>query len=170
MATALTTNISASLIATLTQGLDLGTAQLPANLAKSFAWPNGTGANQADRIFTDIRTLGASGAEDLDLAGVLTDGLGNTISFARVRALIVAADVGNTNNVIVGGASSNGFISWVGAATHTVTVRPGGLLVLVAPDAPAYAVTAATADLLHIANSAGTTGVTYSVAIIGASV
>lgn len=50
-----------------------------------------------------------------------------------------------------------------------MTVRPGGLLVLAAPDVAAYAVTAATGDLLHVANSAGGSAVTYDVVVIGAS-
>lgn len=129
----------------------------------------GTAASQADRLFTDTRTLGASAAEDLDLAGVLLDAFGATLTFARIKGLVIAASAANTNNVIVGGAVSNGFISWAGAATHTVTIRPGGVFALFAPDAVAYTVTAATADLLHIANSGAGTGVTYDVLILGSS-
>ena len=40
----------------------------------------------------------------------------------------------------------------------------GGMLV--APDANGYAITATTADLLKIANSAGGTSVTYTIAIL----
>jgi hypothetical protein len=71
--------------------------------------------------------------------------------------------------VIVGGAAANQFLTWVGAATHTVTVRPGGLFQLIAPDATAYAVTATTADLLRITNSGAGTSVTYDIVLLGAS-
>jgi hypothetical protein len=59
----------------------------------------------------------------------------------------------------------------VGAATHTVTVRPGGVLALFtgAADANGYAVAAGATDFLRIANSGGTTGVTYDIWIIGTS-
>jgi hypothetical protein len=149
--------------------LDLDTATYPLTLSRSYATSSGTGLGQADRVFTDRRTLTASSTEDLDLAGVLLDAFGAAITFARIKTLIIAADSGNTNNVIVGNAATNGFISWVGGATHTVTVRPGGVLLVAATDATAYTVTAATADLLHIANSAGGTSVTYDVVLIGAS-
>ena len=167
----LTTRLSIAASAIQTATLDLGTAQ--AQLAKSYTFDlaNGTAAGQADRVFHDTRTLAASANEDLDLAGVLVDALGVTLTFARIKGLIVAAAAANTNNVIVGGAASNGFISWVGASTHTITLRPGAVLTLMAgaADVTGYAVTAATADLLRIANSAGSTTVTYDITIIGAS-
>jgi hypothetical protein len=168
---ALTSKLLVAVSATLSSTLDLGEADAPLSKTYRKILATGTGAGLADKIFHDQRTLSASGSEDLDLAGVLTDPLGATLTFARVKGLIIAAAAANTNNVIVGGAASNGFISWVGGATHTVTVRPGGVLALFAGegDATGYAVTAATGDLLHVANSAGGTGVTYDVIIIGAS-
>jgi hypothetical protein len=167
----LTSRISIAASAIQTAALDLGTAS--AQLSKSYIVDlvNGTAAGQVDRIFHDQRTLTASANEDLDLAGALTDAFGTSLTFVRIKGLIVAAAAGNTNNVIVGGATSNGFVSWVGGATHTVTLRPGAVLALTAgsADATGYAVTAATGDLLRIANSAGTTGVTYDIAVIGCS-
>lgn len=165
----LSSKVTVAVAADQTNLLDLATVSAPLAFARAYATDNGTGLGQADRIFHDRRTLSASATEDLDLAGVLVDPFGATITFARIKALIIAADPGNTNNVIVGNATTNGFISWVGAATHTVTVRPGGLLLLAAADATAYAVTAGTADLLKVLNSAGGTSVTYDVVLIGAS-
>lgn len=142
----------------------------PAGLRRGGAEPRlGHWATQADRLFTDNRTLSASASEDLDLAGVLTDAFGATLTFARIKGLVIKAATANTNNVIVGNAASNGFITWCGGATNTVTVRPGGVFALWAPDATAYAVTAGTGDLLHIANSGAGTSVTYDVILIGAS-
>lgn len=168
---ALTSKLSVGVSGKQTTTLDFGTPE--ASLAKTFSvsLASGTGAGQADRIFTDTRTLGASGTEDLDLAGVLTDAFGATLTFAKVKAIYIAAAAGNTNNVVVGGAASNGFITWVGGATHTVTVRPGGAFALFAgsADANGYAVTAGTGDKLTVTNSAGTTSVTYDIAVIGTS-
>jgi hypothetical protein len=167
----LTTRLTLAASASQTSTLDLGTAQ--ALLAKSYTaeLASGTAAGQADRIFHDTRTLAASANEDLDLAGVLTDALGGALTFVRIKGLIVSAAAGNTNNVIVGGAASNQFLSWVGAATHTVTVRPGATFALFAgaADAVGYAVTAATGDLLRVANSSSGSTVTYDVVVLGCS-
>lgn len=168
---ALTSNLLVTVASKLTAAQDLG--QAVASMAKSYevSLTDGTTAGKADKVFHDTRTLAASATEDIDLTGVLADPLGVTLSFVKVKALIVAAAAGNTNNVIVGGASSAGFVSWVGGATHTVTVRPGAVLALVAgeSDSTGYGVTATTADLLKIANSAGTTSVTFDLIVIGTS-
>src|ERR1700759_3160663 len=149
--------------------IDFTTGVAPLDKTYQQLYSTGTGAGQADRIFHDQRTIAPSANDDLDLAGVLIDVFGAAVTFAHIRGLIIAAEAGNTNNVVVGNAASNGFITWVGAATHTVTVRPGCFLALCATDATSYAVTAATADLLRVANSGAGTSVTYDVILIGAS-
>lgn len=148
-----------------------GVATPRSDLSFSQATPlgGGTGANQADRMYAATRTLALSTGEDLDLAGTLTDSFGAVITFARIKAMIFRAAATNVNNVIIGNAASNGFISWVGSATDKLTLRPGGTFALIAPDATAYAVTAATADLLHVLNGGAGTPVTYDVVLIGSS-
>ena len=164
-------NTALELLLNVDQSLDSGLSagSVPVHLTERRTLTNGTGANQADLVYHARRTLVASATEDLDLAGVLVGTFPGALAFVRIKLIYVVASSANTNNVILGGASSNAFVNWVGAATHTVTVRPGGLLVLAAPDATAYAVTAATGDLLHVANSAGSTSVTYDIVLIGAS-
>lgn len=166
---AVTSRVSLDLVALLTGTHDLSAPS--ANLQTARAWPlaPGTGANQADRVFADRRTLAASATENLDLAASLTDALGATITFAKVRALLVAAAAANANTVVVGGAASNAMSTMFGDATDTVVVRPGGAMLLVAPDATGYAVTAATGDLLKVGNGGAGTAVTYDVVIIGTS-
>ena len=137
---------------------------------KTISLTTGTGLNQADQIFFDQRTIAISGTDDLDLAGGVTHSItGAAFSFARIKGILIYAAIANTNNVIVGGAAATQFATWVGAAAHTVTVRPGGMFMLFAPDATAYAVTAATADLLRIANSGAVSTVLYDIILIGAS-
>ncbi|MGW1661056.1 hypothetical protein [Streptomyces microflavus] len=154
----------------LSAALDLGTSKAPQALSRSVSLGSGTGAGKADRIWSDRRTLAASGTEDLDLAGVLLDAFGAAVTFARIKGLVIAAAAGNTNNVIVGAASSNPWATLLGA-THTLTVRPGGFVAVGTgvADATGYAVTASTGDLLKIANSSSGTAVTYDIHIIGAS-
>jgi hypothetical protein len=164
-----TSSVVLSVTGSQSNAIDFTTGIAPLARTYQMLYSTGTGAGSADRIWHDQRTIAPSGTDDLDLAGVLTDVFGATVTFARVKALMVAAASGNTNNVIVGNAATNGFITWVGAATHTVTVRPGGFLALAASDATSYAVTAGTGDLLRIANSGAGTSVVYDIVVIGAS-
>ncbi|MEV4059726.1 hypothetical protein [Nonomuraea dietziae] len=157
------------LAAELTSPLDLTTVAAPLSFARQVSLTDGAGLNQANRLWSDERVLAASANEDLDLAGTLADPFGAAITFARVKALLVAASPANANNVVIGGAASNQFVGPFGAGTHTLAVRPGGLLALTAPDATGYAVTAGTGDLLRVANSGAGSSVTYQIVVVGAA-
>lgn len=164
----LSTNMRLDLKSTLSTALDLVTSRAPLAYSSTIDLASGVGANQADKVFADTRTLAASATEDLDLAGVLSDPLGAALTFARIKAVLVKAAAGNTNNVQVTRPAANGVPLFL-AAGDGLAVRPGGLFLWVAPDATGVAVTAGTGDLLTFTNSAGSTGVTYDVVIIGAS-
>lgn len=160
-------NINVNVTGQLTAALDLEGVVSTLSKKMLLALSDGTGANQANNCFSDTRTLAASASESLDLAGALVNAIGQTIAFTKVKAIMIFAAAGNTNDVVVGGASSNGFATPFGAAAHTARVKPGGSLILTAPDVNGYAVTAGTGDLLQIANGAAGTPVTYDVILIG---
>ena len=164
----LSTSMRLDLKSTLATALDLVTSRAPLDYSASIALASGTGANQANLLFADTRTLAASATEDLDLAGVLSDPLGAALTFARIKFVLVKAAVGNTNNVNVTRPASNGVPLFL-AAGDGLPIRPGGGNAWWAPDATGVAVTAGTGDLLTFTNSAGSTSVTYDVVIIGAS-
>lgn len=167
--TTLTARISLNIDAILADALDIGTVEYHPQYGANYVLTDGSGANQANSIFTDTRILAASATEDLDLAGVLVNAFGATITFDKIKALIIKADAANTNDVLVGGAASAQASAFFGDVTDVVKVKPGGMLALVAPDANGYDVTATTADLLKIANSAGSTAVGYTIILIGVS-
>ncbi|MFG1247620.1 hypothetical protein [Xanthobacter flavus] len=138
------------------------------NVGLSTAFADGLTDFKADRLWCDERTLSASSADSLDLAGGLTDSAGAAITFAKVRAIVVKAALANSADIVVGGAASNTFTGPFGGATHTVAVRPGGTLVLCAPKT-GWPVTASTGDILKILNGSGSAAATYQVAILGNS-
>src|SRR3954463_2727815 len=49
----------------------------------------GAGYGKADISFSDDRALSASGSENLDLAGALTDAFGQTIAAVKVKAIVI---------------------------------------------------------------------------------
>lgn len=165
---ALTSRVAVELAARLTGTADFGAPVSEPRFSQQVSLASGTGAGQADRVWADRRTLAASASEDLDLTGTLVDALGATLTLARVKALYVAASASNTNDVVLGGAASSAWSALLGA-TGTVTVKPGGVLLVVAPGATAYPVTAGTGDLLKVANSGAGSSVTYDICIVGSS-
>jgi hypothetical protein len=164
----LATNILLKVGALLEGSNDLGSPVFPLNYNPNFNLATGTGASQADLLFSDTRTLGASATEDLDLAGSLVDPLGATLTFVTIKGIIIKAASANTNDVEVKPAAANGFIGPFNAAADTLIIPPGGMIVLMAP-VSGWAVTAGTGDLLTITNGAAGTGVDYDIILIGAS-
>lgn len=164
------TAMSFSVATVLNNALTLGVvATAPLSVQQSYGMTTGTGAGQADKVYAATRTITASSNDDLDLNGVLVDALGVIVPFLRVKALIVRAAATNVNNLVMGGGATNPVTTILGGTTPTLTIRPGGSLFLVATDATAYAVTAATADILRFTNGGAGSSVTYDVIIIGAS-
>lgn len=169
---AVTGSVNLSIAGTQTFSRDLSSISIssPESLTHSVTLVAGSsGALAVDRMFFDQRNLSASATEDLDLVGTtLTDLSGTAMAFAKIKAIGFKALSTNTNNVVIGAAASN---AWTGLlnSTGTITLRPGAAFVLAvgATDATGYSTTASTGDLLKVANSGGTTGVDYQIAILG---
>lgn len=167
---ALKSTLAVAASAQLTSALDLTSAAAPLQFSRSVSLASGTGAGKADRLFSDRRTLAASATEDLDLSGALLDALGGPAQFVRIKGLLIAASKANTNNVVIGAAASNQWSTLLNA-TGTLTLRPGAAVCCMAgdTDATGWTVTAGTGDILKVANSAGSTSVTYDIVVIGNS-
>ena len=163
------TRVAIDVACTESIALDLVEASVPLAVTHALTLTDGTGAGQADLIFHDRRTLAASANEDIDLNGVLTK-LGQTVNFARIRAVVVLASSENTNDVQVTRPSANGVPLFM-AAGDGIALRPGEAFAWLggAADATGKVVTAGTADLLNVANSGAGSSVTYDVIIIGCS-
>ncbi len=167
----LTSKISLQVTADLSKALDLVTARAALSKAYTTNFASGTAAGQADKVFHDQRTLAPSATENLDLAGSLTDALGDALTFARIKGIVFHAAAANVNNVLIGGDVTNTFFPMFGLETDSLILRPDATVALWcgAADATGYAVTAATADLLKVTNSGAGTSVTYDVILLGAS-
>jgi hypothetical protein len=162
----LSTAIRLSVAATLAGSADLESNTSRLDLSVAHALATGTGASQADKLWSDQRTLAPSAADALDLAGGITDALGATVTLVRVKGLLICND--STSETLTVGAGANPWITWLNASGDAVKVAPGGTLLLVAPDATAYAVTAGTGDTLTVTNSGGAATI-YRIVVVGAS-
>lgn len=170
---ALKTSIALTINTTLTAATAPLGAAATAALApygKLVELASGTAVGQADKLYYAQRTLIASTSEDLDLTGLLLDAFGVAIPMARIKALAITALKTNTNNVIVGAAAGNQWVTLLNAA-GTLTLRPEATVCVFAgaSDATGYVVTAGTGDLLKVLNGGAGTPVDYEIVIIGAS-
>lgn len=162
-AAALTASVKVGIGGTYSNTVDLLTSESKINMSgRGVDFANGTGASQANILFTDTRTIAASTTEDLDIRGTsLVDSFGNDLACVELKALMVFASSANTNNVVLGGDANS--VPFLSTAATTVSIKPGGAFVLLDPSAGGVAVTADTGDILQVANSGGTTTVTYDI-------
>lgn len=158
-------NTSLKVLANTSKTLDLGTVSFPLNWTSTQAWTDGTGAAKYQIAWTDTRTTDGTG-EDLDLAGVLKDAFGQTLTFTIVKVIAVSASSANTQPVVIGAGGHPISGLFGDAASDTIKVRPGGTITIVAPDATGYPVTATSADDLMI-KAGATASVTYSIMVLG---
>src|SRR3990172_12154184 len=75
----LSANVKVSINATQTKTADFESASSAIAHALSVAFSDGVAAGQANRIWKDTRTLGASATEDLDFSGALLDIFGDAV-------------------------------------------------------------------------------------------
>lgn len=127
----------------------------------------GATSGKANWAYYASRTVTATTADNLDLSGSLTDGLGNTISATKLKLLAVAvSSPDGTKALRVGprGVSNAAQLNFGGVAStdyQTVTTWH----VIYEPVA-GYTITAGTGDVLGIYNP-GAGSVTYSVLLAG---
>ena len=127
----------------------------------------GTGNNQINRRVTKRYTIAGSANQDLDLAASLTDDFGDTITFTKIKELIVSlAAPDGTLKVRVGPQNvTNGWqgpFGGVGASDYVDVFHHQRFV----DPFTGFAVTAGTGDILRIHNPGGSS-VTVDVVIAG---
>jgi hypothetical protein len=138
-----------------------GTNSIGSNLVLTTT-PTGSGANPP--------TSNSSGAADTWTLSALTDGLGRSVPFRRIRIFYLSNPNTVDGNILtVGGAASNEWTAIVGGAGQTFPVKSLGVEVKTALNTTGFVVTPSSSDQLKIKN-AGPNPITYRIALVGASV
>lgn len=129
------------------------------------ALATGTAANQADRaMYAGDQVLSSGNNLDLNLytganfQGLATglDLLGNTLTNAEVVALLIHNRASSAGNLVIGGeGTANAWLGPLPANTDTITLPPGGSIMLFAPTNPAWAVGSSSNNLLRLNASGG---------------
>ncbi|MBF0410927.1 MAG: hypothetical protein HQM10_26515 [Candidatus Riflebacteria bacterium] len=162
---ALTSSTQITISSTHTSAVGLSTAKDEVGYGINKTFSNGSGTTQvADLVYHASRTLTTAASENLDFAGTLTDSFGNTLTFARIKSITVE-NTSASMTLTIGSDTTE--IPIFNPSGGGITVPPSGVMTIVAP-LSGWAVTADTADLLTIANSAGSSTI-YKVWVVGSS-
>lgn len=166
MAVAQTGEISVRVSSKLGNSFDLDTVVSALDKTFSIPFTNGTGANQANNRWSDTRSLLTATNEDLDFAGgSLTGPLGTALTFTKIKAIVIYAPTTNTAAIAVTRPAANG-VPFLTTASDGFSLQPGGLFILTNPSDAGITVTAATGDLINIANASGATQ-SYQIIVLG---
>lgn len=132
-------------------------------------WSDGTGPNQTNIIYRARRTVTLSTTtDDIDLAGVLTDIFGNTISFTHIKEIVILnrATVSG-EDLLIGGAAANAWSQpFNGSTTAQDDCWAGGIWVRSAP-LSGIAVTGGSSDTLRITHNGSADDIDYDIVIKG---
>ena len=162
---AITAEILARVKITQTGANDFGGPEFDPVIETLIQLTDGTTANKANLAFVDQRTVATGATDSIDLAGVLTDAFGATITAAELVAVLIInkprTGAVNTTDLTIGGGTNGVITDALG-----FVLKPGAVFLLAAGDAAGVkTVTAGTADILTIVNSAGAAA-TYQIAIL----
>ena len=154
--------ITTALMGTHKGATEINTPATELDFHPSSAYSFGTGNNQINKIWQQERTVTAA-AENLDLAGVLVDDFGNTLTFTLINFLIIENRSTTATEVLT---ITGSFCDAIFAAggTYVDKIGPSGHWMKDNP-IDGYVVTAGSADIITVDPGADT--IIYRVAIGG---
>ena len=168
--TTLASEIKASIQWAFQESLALTTVGDASQLAYDDALASGTAADQADRIWSDQRTLAAGANDDLDLTALAHSVFGSTVSInlARVKAiLIIHTSTTAGERLWLDSSVTNGFTGpFAGSATSKLEIGADSAALL-ASKKDGWA-TASNNKVLRIHNAGAHTAV-YNIVVLGTS-
>jgi hypothetical protein len=171
MADTLSVEIKASLAWLFQDAIDLTTISDASKLDYSKSLADGVAADQADKLWSDQRTVAAGANDDLDLTALVNTVFGSTltINLARVKAvLIVNTSTTAGDELRLDSSVANAFTApFNGSATSQVEIGPDSALLL-SNKKDGWVVTAGTGDVLRIKNP-GANPITYKIVVVGTS-
>ncbi|RJR06919.1 hypothetical protein C4588_07220 [Candidatus Parcubacteria bacterium] len=138
--------------------------QIRYTLSQAFAF--GTGNDQANRLITSSGSVNSTGF-DFDVSGAIVDAFGDTVSMAKVVAVVIRnKETTSGRNLLVGAATFP--VPLFNNSSDIVVIGPSGSFDLRNPD-DGYPVVAGSADQIKLA-AGGAYTVEYDLFILGRTV
>jgi hypothetical protein len=130
----LTLNVGASF--SVSEAIDLSTVYNSGGKTYTQTVADGTGASQAKQVFSDTRTLAASGNDDLDLTALTVSAIGNTMTTNLTQLkgiLIVNKSTTSGDKLRIDTSVTNGLQALTEAASGKIKIPPSGHLLISDP-------------------------------------
>jgi hypothetical protein len=164
-------DLKAAVIWNFQEALDLSTVTDAARLEFSRGMADGLGADQADKVWHDARSVASGANDDLDLTALAVGLFGGsvTIAFAKVKALLIV-NLSTTagEELVLDGTAPNAFLGPLAGAAGKIEIGPDSALFL-SSKKDGWTVTAGTGDVVRVRNPASAAPVNYKIVIVGTS-
>ena len=132
--------------------INAATERIEYALAIALASTATTSVGKATHVYHKRYSL-TSSPTTVDLSPVAeTDGIGQTITATKIKALLVVNRTTTAGATITVGGNANSPAIF-SAANDMLIIRPGGFALLYAPDSAGYAVTGSTGDIINLTAS-----------------
>ena len=157
----------------------LSSLNRPGQLSKTFNTTFGVAAEQMNNLYDGVLQIAASGNSTIDLAGGVTNVLGEASgTILKIKAILVwLLNEDDDATIVTGptlaassitiGAGSSPIVNPFLAAGDGLVILSGGCFMLTAPTADGYTITAGTADILRVLNNDGSNAARVRVIIGG---
>lgn len=139
--TALTGNSNVVINIQNKKALDLDTVLDTLNINTGISWAFGTGANQANCLWHDTRTLADGGTETIDLyaSGTEVDAFGGALTMAALKLLYIKNNSDDATLKVLGTAVTA--IPILSDPSDIIEIGPGGFLLWALPTAAGLDIT-----------------------------
>lgn len=148
---------------------DLSTKEAPIRKSRGVSLTNGTGANQADTVFQDVRTLADDANETIDLHdGALENDFGTPLTLDVLKVLYIKNNSTDAN-LYIGGSDANQLDLFVNDANYgdMLKLPPGGEFLFIAPNAIGIDTNSTNAYLEIWHDGSGSNSLTYDFIAVG---
>ena len=123
----LTTTLKIIINAVGSKTVGLVSASAPLNRTDKVTMADGSGSGQADLMYTVSDTLASGANTTIDLLGALSQVFGDTLNFAKVKAIFIRNNIAVTGaTLIVGGAAANAFDGIFADSSDKDNIPPTG--------------------------------------------
>jgi hypothetical protein len=147
-------------------GLEGVTSSMTFSVLEQQAFTDGTDTEEVNQMWSDgSDDMAASGTVTYDLAGGISDAYGDTVTFTKIKAILVRNESDGTVEIEIGGAAANQWYPMFDNANDIEKIAAGGCWFHYNPEG--WAVTAGTGDNFMIANNDSGSTASYSIMVIG---
>lgn len=165
MATTLTGALRLAFVACLTDDGELSDPADQVSFLEKWAIANGEAVDCAEELFHDRRTVAFGVTDSIDVAGSLTNGLGQTVTFTKIKMVLIKAAETNPNNLEITMPADG--IPMFKTAADAVLLGADDLFLITRRAAAGIAVGAGATDQIDIVNPGGAGSCVYDIYIIG---